>query len=101
MLLASALLIALLGFLIIHTKNKLQPIFLIFEGTACGADFYAAANDKAASSPEDGSGFLDPGTTERRRSERVKREKPDYYDASEFEHKRKANNTSACSRQGA
>lgn len=28
-------------------------------------------------------------STERRRSERVKREKPDYYDALEFENKRK------------
>lgn len=61
--------------------------------TACGADFYASANDKA-SSPEESSGLLDPNTTgERRRSERVKRERPDYYDALEFDNKRKNNTT--------
>ncbi len=37
--------------------------------------------------------MLDSSTTERRRSERVKREKPDYYDALEFENKRKATTT--------
>lgn len=60
--------------------------------TACGADFYATANDKA-SSPEELAGPLDASTTERRRSERVKREKPDYYDALEFDNKRKSTNT--------
>ena len=58
-----------------------------------------AANDKAASSPKDASGFLDPATTEQCRSEWVKREKTDDYDASEFERKTKANNTTA-SRNG-
>ena len=41
---------------------------VVISGTACGADFYATANDKA-SSPEESSGLLDPNTTgERRRS---------------------------------
>jgi hypothetical protein len=76
--------------------NRRTPIrnsvFLLILGTACGADFYATANDKA-SSPEESSCLLDSSTTERRRSERVKREKPDYYDALEFENKRKATTT--------
>ena len=57
-------------------------------GTACGADFYATANDKA-SSPEEASSAFDASTSERRRSERGKREIPDYYDALEFDNKRK------------
>ena len=36
---------------------------------------------------------MDASTTERRRSERVKREKPDYYDALEFDNKRKSTTT--------
>ena len=65
-------------------------------GTACGADFYATANDKA-SSPEEASSAFDASTSERRRSERVKREKPDYYDALEFDNKRKTTTTSTTS----
>lgn len=66
-------------------------VFLIKTGTACGADFYSSSLDKA-DSPGDPSdvGSEPPSTpsSERRRSERVRREKPDYYDALEFETKR-------------
>lgn len=68
-------------------------LFLI-SGTVCGADFFSSA-DKGADSPSECSeaDLADRdrggGGGERRRSERVKREKPDYYDALDFENKRK------------
>lgn len=59
--------------------------------TACGADFYVD-RDKSVESPGDpsidGDGTPTTPGSERRRSERVRREKPDYYDALEFETKR-------------
>ena len=61
--------------------------------TACGADFYNSSLDKS-DSPGDPNGDLvsdTPSTpgSERRRSERVRREKPDYYDALDFDTKRR------------
>lgn len=66
-----------------------------FPGTSCGADFFSNAGDKADSPQDAGGGDADSfsGGGERRRSERVKREKPDYYDALDFENKRKTTPT--------
>ena len=60
---------------------------------ACGADFYSSSLDKSDSPGEPsevGSDAPSTPSSERRRSERVRREKPDYYDALEFETKRRA-----------
>merc|ERR1712018_1031578 len=59
---------------------------------ACGADFYSSSLDKSDSPGEPSECSDAPSTpsSERRRSERVRREKPDYYDALEFETKRRA-----------
>ena len=57
-------------------------------GTVCGADFYNSSIEKA-DSPGDPSD-AEPGTpgSERRKSGRVRRDKPDYYDALDFDTKR-------------
>jgi len=58
----------------------------------CGADFYSSSLDKSDSPGEPSEVVSDAPSTpgsERRRSERVRREKPDYYDALEFDTKRR------------
>jgi len=62
--------------------------------TACGADFYSSSLDKSDSPGEPGSSEVvsdTPSTpsSDRRRSQRGGGKKPDYYDALEFETKRK------------
>jgi hypothetical protein len=58
-------------------------------GTGCGADFYSGDKGSADSPPSSAADTsFEAEPTERRRSERVKREKPDYYDALDYEHKR-------------
>jgi len=67
--------------------------------TSCGADFFAtsvAEFDRTMDSSL--SSAIDPSVDgERRRSERVKREKPDYYDVLQYETKRKAERAAASS----
>jgi len=54
---------------------------------ACGADFFADSPEEPS---EVGSDTPSTPSSERRRSERVRREKPDYYDALDFDTKRRA-----------
>ena len=53
----------------------------------CGADFFADSPEEPS---EVGSDTPSTPSSERRRSERVRREKPDYYDALDFDTKRRA-----------
>lgn len=78
---------------------------MFLTGNACGADFYNSSLDKSDSPGEPGGDSVSdapstPSSELRRRSERVRREKPDYYDALDFDTKRRSDKYSVLSASG-